>query len=304
MNEIRPSKTGIYDKAPLAVCLSVTSDLAFAASVVIKNFVDLHGRDGIQFFIFSDGPIFREINALVRIGIEASSIIYKPPLTWNAIWSCRPVAYFSPLVLAKFEAFNFLRDFHRVIWLDYDIVIQHPLSALISDKFDIAYHDMYESVAQNFSSLPKELDPQVRGMSAGLLAVTDSFPGHESATNTLYKLFLRFRNVLYMPEQAIFDIYFQTLQLDKRLLSESYCTLPSKATEKSIILHSAGPNKFWNCIENATWQENFETLKAEGLPAFKRSRSSKAKFFRKTRYVLAVSLQAIFSAGARRAIGK
>jgi lipopolysaccharide biosynthesis glycosyltransferase len=277
-------------KKRLAVCLSVTSDLAFAAAVVIKNFVDLHGADDTSFFLYSDGNCTDVKTALTKAGIEVEVVKYKPPVNWFELWSSRAVAYFSPLVLAKFEVFSHLEDHKSCLWLDYDIVIQSPLSEILeTDSIDIAFMTNSNSMTEQFIQPPESIPDDAPGMSAGLILVNESFPNCQVATSRLYSLYRLHSRNLYMPEQAIFDLFllgkeFQFLALPK----SKYCVPPNSfESDTAVIIHSSGPNKFWNSINNEDWESRGSELRGLGLSSFSKTKNNHTRFFRKVRFLLA-----------------
>ena len=278
-------------KNRLAVCIGVTSDLAFAACVTLKNFVELHGQDGTDFFLFSDGPLPREREALRKIGPDITVLEYQPPLTWLELWKSRAIGYFSPLVLAKFEIFNFLRTHQQVIWLDYDIVIQQPMAELLEADFDIAYYSSEGAIGDQFIRPPSGLDLSKPGMNAGLLSVKESFPDYVGVTSKLYDLYRVHAKNLYMPEQAIFDLYLDAVSPKLFELSDDYCTLPDSSNSTSaLVIHSAGPRKFWNSIKNNTWEKNYKELLAVGMPAWNQKKANRKRLLRKIRYLIASAM--------------
>lgn len=277
-------------KKRLAVCLSVTSDLSFAAAVVIKNFVDLHGADDTSFFLYSDGNCTDVKLSLARAGIEVEVIEYAPPLNWFELWSSRAVAYFSPLVLAKLEVFSHLQDHKSCLWLDYDIVIQGPLSEILeADQVDMAFMTSANSMTAQFIEPPKFVPADAPGMSAHLIFVSETFPDFQFSTSSLYALYRRHAQNLYMPEQAIFDLFL----LDKKFrfldLPESkYSALPNSPESKAaVVIHSVGPNKFWNSIKNEDWDSRGSELRAIGLAGFSKNKNNRTRLFRKVRFLFA-----------------
>lgn len=278
-------------KRKLAVCVGVTSDLAFAACTTFKNFADLHGTENVDFFLFSDRPAKKGKRALQRLGIEISVVEYKPPLRWSELWKSRAIGYFSPLVLSKFEIFSLLKSHERAIWLDYDILIQQPLDQLTRDDFDIAYFEAFPSMSSQFIVPPLTVDGEKAGMSAGLIAVTESFSGFSEATSALYSLYRVHAENLYMPEQAIFDLYLSSRSPSLLRLNEEYCTHPNSTSAPSArVLHTSGTEKFWTTIYDVRWEKIYRELIDQGMPGWNPRKSKRKKLFRKIRYLLASTL--------------
>lgn len=277
-------------KKRLAVCLSVSSDLAFAAAVVIKNFVDLHGADATSFFLYSDGDCNDVKNALAKAGIGIEVIKYRPPLTWFELWSSRAVAYFSPLVLAKLEVFSHLHDHKSCLWLDYDIVIQSPLSEILeAEDLDIAYMSSANAMSAQFITPPKSVPSDASGMSAHLIFVSETFPDFQFSTSSLYSLYRCHAQNLYMPEQAIFDLFFLNKKFRFLELPQSkYSAMPnSPESSSAVVIHSVGSSKFWNSIKNEDWDSRQTELRALGLSSFNQKKNNRARLFRKIRFLAA-----------------
>jgi lipopolysaccharide biosynthesis glycosyltransferase len=277
----------------ICVCFGLTSDMQFAAGVSILNFVSVHGKSGYDFLVYSDSKLSKLQTVLSSQGINIRVVKYTPPISWLGLYSSKAVAYFSPLVLSKFEIFNNLNDYKRVIWLDYDIVIKGELKDLISKgKFDFACLTSSHTIGKAFISPPKEVDPVILskdGISAGVLAVTDSFPSYQDATKSLYETYLVHRSNLYYPEQAIFDVFldgkdFNWLQLEGNI----YCDLPENETAGSLILHAWGPNKFWNGRSNTTWSNFYRIWLGAGGSRFAPIQSKINGILRRLNYVMAV----------------
>lgn len=237
--------------------------MEFAVGVSILNFVDVHGSEGFDFILYSDSGLPNLVAALGSRGISVKVIVYNPPVKWVELYSSKAVAYFSPLVLSKFEIFENLKRYSRVVWLDYDIVIKNRLTELLATKnFDFAYFKSDHSIVRAFINAPKDIDLttlNTHGMSAGLMVVTDSFPDHQKVAEKLYGLYLQHNANLFLPEQAIFDIFLENLdykwlELDR----EIYCDNPDHEIAQSLIVHASGPEKFWNGRHNNQWESYYQ----------------------------------------------
>jgi hypothetical protein len=142
-----------------------------------------------------------------NLGADFEVEVYRPRVDWTKLWGSRAIAYFSPLVLAKFEGFRLLSSFPTVVWLDYDIVIRAPLSELWTrGEFDIAYLSSSQPMKNGFTVAPKGIDGDKEGMSAALIVFKRSFRDWECASQDLYSIFSRNYSNLYYPEQAVFDL--------------------------------------------------------------------------------------------------
>ncbi len=286
----------------VCVCYGFTADMEFAAGVSILNFVDLHGSEGFDFILYSDSRLPKLKAALGARGINVEVNVFHPPIRWLDLYSSRAVAYFSPLVLSKFEVFSHLSHYRRVIWFDYDIVIKGRLTDVISkNNFDLAFMTSGQPFENAFISPPQNVDVETlakEGLSAGLLVVNDTFPDHQSASPCLYSTYLLHSSNLYYPEQAILDIFlnsvsYKWLELD----GEIYCADPKMELPQSLILHSWGPLKFWDGRPNQKWTGYYQLWLGLGGGKYSRAKSRMNGISRKLKYLVASRIVAAFGKG-------
>lgn len=273
----------------VAICISSSSDLAFAAAVTFMNFMRIHGVEGFHFRFFSDSKLPRMERIFRNLGADFAVEVYRPPVRWRRLWASKAIAYFSPLVLAKFEGFRLLSSFPTVVWLDYDIVITKPISELWTKAgFDLAFAGSGQPITRGFTARPLELNPNEEGMSAGILAFRNSFPGFQDAPSTLYRLFSEHYSKLYYPEQAIFDLYFLAHPgFIRWALDEKFCAFPGVESPSNAILHAYGDKKFWNGLDHEGWNENYSAWLAAGGFIGKGIESKMKKLGRGLRYITA-----------------
>jgi lipopolysaccharide biosynthesis glycosyltransferase len=284
-----------------AVCIGVTSDLAFAACVTFINFSQHHNHEKFVFFLFSDKKLDNFAQPLRDMGLEVRTVKYRAPLSWLQLWRSRAIGYFSPLVLSKFEALRLLSDHQGVLWLDYDILIQKPLDEILqAGEFDMSFVLSPGAVSDAFPRL-EELRisqfGQSRGMSAGFLSLRNSFPNHQEAPDKLYELFNKFSKHLYLPEQGVFDLFFTNSHARIEHLDYSkYCSpVENEFSSTSSIIHTAGPNKFWNSTDNDEWSANYIKWKNAGGGGYHPLYSRIKRTARKMKYVLAICLDFILA---------
>jgi lipopolysaccharide biosynthesis glycosyltransferase len=243
-----------------------------------------------MFYLFTDGNVRRDTRALERAGLNVQVIQFRVPIPWLTLWSSKAIGYFSPLVLSKFEIFKILSKHPRVIWLDYDIVIQKPLDSLLAENdHDLAYMDSGHKVRDAFLIAPLGYDMELPGMSAGIISGRNSALQDENHSKYRYGLFQTHAASLVLPEQAIFDIFFQTLSFERRTLRpEIYAVYPDTAeSDNAVILHCWGPRKFWNGLDNRLWNQYQEQWRRLGGSRYSPARSAVKRLSRKARFGLA-----------------
>lgn len=296
MSVKRRDKSNFESRHSLAVAIGVTGDLVFAAAVSILNFQDKHPGIPIKYVIYSDRFSKSDLSALKLLDLDIALVRYKPQVDFVSLWQSKAIAYFSPLVLSKFEIINLSRKFDTVVWLDYDIVIKKSFSHLLHRRdFDISFMNSRHPISTAFTELPEGLDGRKEGMSAGLLIVNSSFPNREKVTAWLYEKFARYSNDVFFPEQAIFDLYLSKNTPRIHVLSpDDFAALPgSKEAESATILHSYGPRKFWDGVENLDWSELYGYWCSLGGSRFSKSKTRIRKSVRIVKYALAQSMRVV-----------
>jgi len=274
---------------PVAICISASSDMSFAAAVTFINFIRIHGVEGFHFRFFSDSKLPRMEKIFRDIGADFKVELYRPPVSWTKLWGSRAIAHFSPLVLAKFEGFRLLSTFPTVVWLDYDIVITNSLDELWNrDDFDLGYSGSGQPMSKGFSVPPKGTDPTREGMSAGVMVFRASYVEHEATTLTLYGIFSNVYASLYYPEQAVFDLYFQSRpDFGHWKLDERFCAFPGSESPTNLILHGFGSKKFWNGLKNEAWASHYEEWLSSGGWVWNPLHNKLSKIFRGVKYLAA-----------------
>jgi lipopolysaccharide biosynthesis glycosyltransferase len=245
---------------PVAICISASSDFSFAAAVTFINFIKIHGVKGFHFRLFSDSKLPKFETIFRNIGADIKVELYRPPVSWSKLWGSRAIAYFSPLVLAKFEGFRLLSSFPTVVWLDYDIVITNSLSELWTrDDFDLAYQGSSQPVSKAFMFPVADILEDGDGFHAATIVFRESFPDFGGAIVKLYGLFEKHSSNLYYPEQGIFDLFLQSIPRFRRWeLGGTYGQFPDAEEESTAILHTPGANKFWNGLQNDSWSSHYK----------------------------------------------
>lgn len=244
----------------VAVCISGTHDMSFAIGTLLVNIKQFQNPNDFKLFIYTNKKKKKLEVAAKNLGYDLEVVQYKAPVNWVKLWSSRAVAYFSPMVLAKFEIFSLLRTYPEVVWLDYDILVKSDfLGSLLEGDFDFGFMDSGHPISTAFLRLPDGLNPTIEGMSAGIIVAKDSFPDHSQQNAYLYKNFEKESSNLYFPEQAIFDLMIQNTKFKRKILAQSeYCAPAGDVSTEARILHSWGPEKFWK-IGHPAWLSNYQS---------------------------------------------
>jgi lipopolysaccharide biosynthesis glycosyltransferase len=276
----------------IAIAMGLTSDMSFAAGAALLSFADHHDVDSFKVYVFSDGMMPKLERAMRARGIDLEIIRFKAPVNWLTLWGAPSIRYFSPLVLSKFECMNLVSSHPLVIWMDYDVVVKGNLGELFQESFDFAYmtsgHPRSKAFFSN-ASLPENFDTQKIGMSAALLGVRNSFPDHQIAAHALYELFSFYSQVLYFPEQGVFDLFLNSQSFKVFHPDPSYyCQHPEGPGVKTAgIVHSFGREKFWITRHNEDWNHYYSEWIRLGGSRRSLAHNLFKKVLRMMRYLLA-----------------
>lgn len=176
---------------------------------------------------------------------------------------------YSVATFFRFESFELLNDYHKVIWSDVDVLYQKDISDLTKygDKSGYAATFATENyrVENNFFELINEYNMFTPMINAGLFVISDKLKNFKEIQEWCYKSTIKYGSNLRWLDQAILNIMVQEFKLDieEIPLYEYHCH-PSfkKFTKKAKIIHAHGLKKFWNDImvqqSFPEWYENHE----------------------------------------------
>jgi len=145
--------------------------------------------------------------------------------------------------------------------MDYDIVIQSDISELFSPSdsgFKIAQGGV--SVREQLVEPVAEYDMNAEGMGAHVFVVQDNLKNYTKMYRFCYAKLEEYAQVLFLPEQAIFDFMIQEFEVKPDFFdAKVYGPHPRDAANaiKAKIIHCWGQPKFWNGTHNIQWDSNY-----------------------------------------------
>lgn len=237
-----------------------------------------------------------------RLANEADVYVYA--WNWDAnlkrlISSCGPVQIvdydipldiertpqvmkFSPALFARFEGFNLLDKYERVVCLDSDILVQKELVGVREESpRNIGMtRDSCPTVAFNFLKPPEGYDFNRPCYNAGFLVlkrtVDKVISGGEIAA-WLYKMLKNCADKIYLGDQGLINLALQEFNLTPYVFSPLY-NLPASRSRKLLKqaynVHSTGHRKFWCYYYFHEWYETYVRWRAAGGPNALRSDSA------------------------------
>ena len=175
------------------------------------------------------------------------------------------LSYFSPMVFCKYECFALLKEYDEVVWSDYDVVVLDKIDefcTIENDNFNVLtcgdkLRTMFFKDIKNSEILEYDLD--VDGVGTPLFALSNKLNDAEGIYKWCYQKTGEWDADIYLPEQCIFSLAVQQFEMNlKRFDFNEYACYPTKTVGKEKIIHAAGQPKFWNGIENETWNQLYK----------------------------------------------
>jgi len=239
-------------KKNVAIVFGITNDFVFAlANVLIgmkrhcKPFWD-------DIIVYHDGINEKEIAAVNSI-ISCKFIYFDENLFNDKAIHSEALKDYSLLTLARFECFALLKEYHKVIWHDVDILVQKDFSYLMEygDQSGYAATQSTEfRMEQNFFGIMPGYDMLSYLYNAGILVLSDKLPNPDELHIYCYNTFNRYAEKLRFNDQAVLNMLIQDYGIDVELIDlDKYCCHPNtKSYKDAAIIHAYGKNKFWNSL--------------------------------------------------------
>lgn len=250
-----------------AVVFGLTSNHIFAVACVMMDLKRLSPELADEIVVIHDGVSARDQEILNGI-LPSRFVLYEFPVKSRRVLYAKSTQHFSKMVFTKFECLKLLDDYRNVMWLDYDIVVQADISGLFSPcESGIKMVPGGLQVRGQLLKEVPEYDMTAEGVSAGTFVFQDTLKNYHQMYEFCYQKLIQYADVLYMPEQAIFDFMIQEFHLkpipiDRRV----YSPHPSDVQDAKVakIIHAYGQPKFWNGLHNEHWNQNYAAWLALG----------------------------------------
>jgi lipopolysaccharide biosynthesis glycosyltransferase len=248
------------EKKNNAIVFGLTADQVFAVACVMMDLKRLSPGLVDEVVIIHDGINKKDQKILGSI-LPTRFILYDFPLKSARVLNASSVRQFTKMVFTKFECLRLLDDYKNVMWSDYDVVIQADLSELFS-HCATGIKLMLGGIPVRGQLLAPiaEYDMEAEAVGAGLLVFQDHLQNYRELYSFCYEKLDQYAEVLYMPEQAIFDFMVQQFNLNPVPIdSRVYSPHPTDQAfaPSAKIIHAYGQPKFWNGLHNDQWQKNY-----------------------------------------------
>lgn len=212
-----------------------------------------------ELIIFHDGISKKNQQIIQRI-MPTRFEQYSFPIDFISKRKNRSLRYFSEMIFCKYECFRLLREFDRVIWTDYDVLILKDLHEL-NDRQD-GLQIVRDSAPMRQMFLPSvqevkldEFDLSEPGVCTPLFVLAKAVGDYEGFYEWCITMTQKYAAYIDLPEQCIMSMLIQKYQIPYYNLSgKQYALHPREYDGEASILHSYGRPKFWEGLYNEQWE--------------------------------------------------
>lgn len=269
-------------KKELAVVLGATSNMAFALACVVFD-IKQHLNRNFDLIVYHKDIPEKEQNIINEI-IPAKFIEYDID-SLNV--RNKSLNRYSKLAFARYECFDMLDNYKKVLWLDIDVIIQGDLSSLTDMDIEIGMwrNDIHKN-SFNFTQNPGDFEMESNYFNTGVLLITDKLRDYQKLKDWCYQKTEEWGSYLVCPDQGVLNIMIQEFNTEITELPEIYNCHPEKAIVKdAVIIHPYAEEKFWNYYYNfEQWNHNYKQwLNIGGSPYKGKKANLIDKFFIKFR---------------------
>lgn len=233
-------------KKTTAIVFSGTSNLAFAMANVMIGIKKHSPEFEFETVIYHNGisetdqECFNKIAPTIFKYYNGNQYIDNLPVTEN-------ISKYSIMSFAIYEIFDLLKEYHTVIYLDSDLLIQKSISDIVSfGPISMSGGRLTINEACGCNILDEYDDITAR--SSGVVIVNDHLPNYEALTLESYKLTKKYWNTLVFPDQAILNLVMALNKIPITNLPKKYNTgkAQNDLHKASIVHMQGGKSKFWN----------------------------------------------------------
>lgn len=254
-------------KKETALVFGVTKDFTFALANVLVGLKKHNKVFWDDIVVFHDGVEKHEQESINKIlpvkfiNLSDSEVFSSLISSDNSI-----VKKYSIATFYRYECFNLLKDYKRVIWNDVDILIQGDISGLLEygEKSGVAFSEALSNFVVG-SSL-KKFVPSYNMYSplwnVGIMVLTDKLKNYMEIYNWCIKKTSDEQENLLWPDLAVLNLMLQEFSIEpENIDGQKYVCLPmSENADEALILHAYGDKKFWNGLDYyqayPEWQNN------------------------------------------------
>lgn len=238
------------NKKDLAIVFGITKDLDFALATVLFGIKEHFSFKNYDIIVYHNGLSEERQKFLCEI-MPCQFILYKNNLK-ETDFDKACLALYSNMCLARFECFDLLKKYKKIIWHDVDILIQKDFVGLLdyANKTGLAmtYNDIGFLTEANFNSLIENYNMFLPLINSGIIVFSDILKDYDKMKDWCYNKVKELNVKLRYIDQGILNILVQEFKINVEPINISkYCCHPARKNSKNaVIVHTYGYDKFWN----------------------------------------------------------
>lgn len=236
----------------VALLFGITNDHAFALANVLQGIRKHSPRFWRKVIVYHEGLSEYDQAALCKIE-PCEFVRYEPPFMKNASFSKWALNMYSMLMFARYEAFRLLDEYDAVLWSDVDVLIRGDISALVKpgavSGIGMTLSKREDATLMNcfFTPVPG-FDMDAGMFNSGIMVVTRELKNHHELYSWLNDKTIEYAPYLKWPDQGMLNLMVAKFDLQTTFIDlDRYHKHPFWDRDgASVIVHSHGPEKFWN----------------------------------------------------------
>lgn len=228
--------------------------------------------------IYYQGFTAEDINFIGKI-MECKFVEYKFAVDTN--FEHANFKKFSQLTFARYEIFDLLDIYKKVLYIDVDVMITGELSYIFDNYGDKSGMAMSKDTQKGLTLITKNFieplecyDMTVPCYNAGVTLYCDNIKNYKNLRMWCYERTAEWLENLVCPDQGVGNVMLQEFNIDIEVLPDTCNCTPSndlyydKSRKDVLIYHCAGGGvRFWRYSYNKEWEGFYkEYLDMGGKP--------------------------------------
>lgn len=252
------------EKKELAIVFGITKNLDFALANVLIGIKKYFSVKEYDIIVYHDG-IEEDTQKKLSLILPCNFILYKNKISSEEL-DREYLALYSNMCLSRFECFDLLNKYKKIIWHDVDILIQKDFKGLLDygEKSGLAmtYSDINFLTEANFNEPIQGYNMFLPLLNSGIIVFSDKLNNYNKMTSWCYKMLKKLNKKLRYLDQGILNLLVQEFNINVEAIDiNQYCCHPMrKNSKKAAIIHAYGYDKFWNAYyllkKFPEWEKN------------------------------------------------
>jgi len=247
-------------KKEIAIVFGATGNMTFALGNVLIG-LKKHSPDlKADITVYEQGITNKDkniLNSILPCDFRGYKFLHQGYLTEETLKK------FSELTFARYECFDLLNEYKKVLWLDIDILIKRDIQGIFDEQGERGISlALGDNTATDFTIEIDGLKAGDKKYNAGIMYLQDNLTGYEVLKEWCYKKTIEMAKYLKCADQGIINLMVKEFNLNVYEMSILYNFNPAYKGDtrknQAKILHTFCPEKFWNYWINKEWDKNYK----------------------------------------------